>query len=635
MDFSLIKQNRTELTARKAESSRQYARLYKQLSVLQARLGMNDQVKELLDELQKREHQRAVGTYEKLLTSLLQDVLPGYREILLDLSTSRGLPSLDFFIRKSKGGELEDIYSGTGGSVTNIISMGLRVISVIRSGKRRLLLLDEPDCWLEESVIPKFVQVINQLAEKMNIQILMVTHTKEENLDVNNKVRLEKRANGLSATWAPTSDIPEWEDDQIGIRSIMLEDFQSHSCTYLPLAPGLTILSGQNDIGKSAIVSALRCVFLGEGNETVIAHKQNSARITVDFGPENILRWERHRTGKVLETFRHLMHDGTILESTDGAKQVPTWVAEKFKIGLIEGLDVQLSHQKEPVFLLNQPGTLRAKALAIGGEEGFIQSMMAIDKKEIADAKATIKAGEIQMEALNRVQYALQPLTVHQEKWDAIEQLYHDNENRTQQINQLKELEKRWGNTLQKDNTLQNLEQQSLLPIPHPQLDPELNRLASYWEKSQRMNTILQELDSTYLLPAPETLDPRLKSLESKWFTSVKMETVFEQFNVQPFISIPSLETNSEMLDIHGTWSKCHKKESILQHLAKQELPEIPQLKAAELHPLVIKWDNANHQENETSNHIKAIDSQLSELEEQEILCPTCGQEWHPDNLTH
>src|SRR4051812_20172777 len=89
------------------------------------RLALRGQVEAVLDSLQRRAHERSVGLYERLLTGILEDVLPGGgRRIALDLGTERGLPALDIEIERA--GWREGVIDGSGGSIANILSAGLR-----------------------------------------------------------------------------------------------------------------------------------------------------------------------------------------------------------------------------------------------------------------------------------------------------------------------------------------------------------------------------------------------------------------------------------------------------------------------------------------------------------------------------
>ena len=129
------------------EKTRQ--KLLDQALAAQARLDAGDSVKGVLEAIQHQSHERAVGAYEQMLSALLADVLPGQRDVVLDLHAERGAPAMDVFIRKGDDAPLEDAWLGTGGSVTNLLSTGLRLVALMRSGRRRFLVLDESDCWIK------------------------------------------------------------------------------------------------------------------------------------------------------------------------------------------------------------------------------------------------------------------------------------------------------------------------------------------------------------------------------------------------------------------------------------------------------------------------------------------------------
>ena len=319
----------------------------------------------------------------------------------MDIFTERGLPGLSIFIEKNEQGVLEDVYNGSGGAVANILSLGLRAIALIQSKERRFLVLDEPDCWIKPEIIPEFVQVINQISEKLKIQILMISHHDEVLLnEIPDRLLLEKQEDGtITCSWT-TNNIPDWKDGEEGIRSLYLENFQSHTSTFIPLGKTVTLLTGKNDLGKSTIVNALRAVFYGLGDDTNIKHFENETKVTVDFG-DTALFWERKLKGKPKEVFT--LVDSTRdfsrpLHRTESAREVPPWVKEETGIGLIEGFDIQLGHQKRPVFLLDESPSKKAKVLSIGDESNYVQQMINLSKEDLTYAKNIIKKGEEDLE---------------------------------------------------------------------------------------------------------------------------------------------------------------------------------------------------------------------------------------------
>ena len=61
--------------------------------------------------------------------------------------------------------------------------------------------------------------------------------------------------------------------------------------------------------------------------------------------------------------------------------QQPTWIPEFLKISKLEDLDLQLSHQKFPVFLLKESPAKRASMLSVGKDTSYVQDMIALQKK--------------------------------------------------------------------------------------------------------------------------------------------------------------------------------------------------------------------------------------------------------------
>lgn len=112
-----------------------YQSLRESYGSLKSMIDLNPSVNEVLKMLQMKQHEKSVGMFEQLLTSLLMEVLPGYREVVLNLTVLRQAPALDVLIKKDPNNPTEDVLRGTGGSVTNVMVAGFRIISVIRSGK--------------------------------------------------------------------------------------------------------------------------------------------------------------------------------------------------------------------------------------------------------------------------------------------------------------------------------------------------------------------------------------------------------------------------------------------------------------------------------------------------------------------
>lgn len=559
---------------------------YENLSIsvgeAKTRIEIEPEVLGVMEELQRREHERAVGAYEELLTLFMRDVLPGYRDVVMDLRTERSLPALDVYLRKGENMPLEDALSGTGGSVTNILSAGLRFISLARSGRRPFLVLDEPDCWIKPQLAPKFAAVVQSVAEQLGVQVMMISHHDEqmfENL-LPHRVRIEKNGNQLSAMWAPTSSQPTWDDEQSGIRSIELIDFQSHTHTIIPLSPGLTLINGDNDIGKSAIVSALRGVFDADSNESYIQHGAKSAKVILDFGPDHVLSWERFRKGKYTVVYEH-RQKGISLEDEPmrksvGAKEVPEWVQD-FGIGMIDGIDVQLANQKDPVFILGESPRERAKALAIGGENAHVQEMLAIGKQEITEARLIVRNGEKELEKLHRARQTLEVIEARDGEIFKLEEKSKSLTVMQTENDKISALLCKWKST--KARTLAFSPLDAPLPeLPEAPVDQShLFKLSQRWKKSLRLKSAIEHLsDTDFTVQIPEILPPQSDGLLVRWKKAdyiLRATEIFSHtdFNIQtPEISTPQLET------LFVRWQKASTILKATQLLSGTHLPKLP-----------------------------------------------------------
>lgn len=432
----------------------QYVKKRDEVQLAKQEIEKEPELKQLLELFQRKEQEKIVGVNQNLLSAILKDVIKNdndERKVVLDIFTERGMPALGIYIEKNDQGVLEDAYNGSGGAIANILSLGLRAIALIQSKKRRFLVLDEPDCWLKPEIIPDFIQVVKQLSEKLKIQILIISHHDESLLeDIPHRLILKKQKGKLITEWSNQYGCkePEWQDDDFGIRSIYLENFQSHSSTIIPLSKTVTLLTGINDLGKSTIVNALRAVFYGQSDDTNIKHYEESAKVSIDFGDKSLF-WERKLKGKPKENFVMLddLHDwSNPLHRSDSAKETPAWLEEETGIGLIDGFDIQLGHQKKPVFLLDEPASKKARVLSIGDESNYVQKMIELSKKELAANKHIVQSGEKEME---RVYKSLRIFEKYKDSLDGLEdKLKNTIESLNNVINKQESLEKTYKKLL-------------------------------------------------------------------------------------------------------------------------------------------------------------------------------------------
>lgn len=150
------------------------------------------------------------------------------------------------------------------------------------------------------------------------------------------------------------------------ISKVIIENFQSHELTEFELSRGLTVLVGESDRGKSAVIRALRWLFENEPRGTgFIRSGASTARVTVIM--EDGTRITRERTSSKNRYVVQRPGGREEVFEKFGA-EVPAEISALHgvaKVKLDEDLHVSLnlSLQLDGPFLLSSPGSLKAKAI--------------------------------------------------------------------------------------------------------------------------------------------------------------------------------------------------------------------------------------------------------------------------------
>ena len=148
-----------------------------ELVALQDYLGISEKVTEALDSLSQKLFEEVLGMLQEKLSIALQEVLHQPIKFKAEASFKRGAASVDFSI--DRDGNTEDVNRGQGGSVQNVLSVGLRLFALARLDKeehRRFLVLDEQDCWLRPELVPKLVNIVHRAAKELKFQVIMISH---------------------------------------------------------------------------------------------------------------------------------------------------------------------------------------------------------------------------------------------------------------------------------------------------------------------------------------------------------------------------------------------------------------------------------------------------------------------------
>ena len=388
------------LCARREELVALEAATVTEVGLAKGRQQLRPAVEGFIEQMQADAHRRNVGSYEALLSLIAREVVPTAGEVGLELGVKRSLPALDIFVRKPDGGR-SDIYEDQGGALTNAVSTGLRLIAAVKSGRRKIVVFDETDCWIKPERVRSYLEVVHQTARELSLQTILISHHDPAFLPAGIPLArvegLPDGEEGVRIENDPRRHV--WADDEPGMRFIRMRNLQSHVDAVLHLCPGVTGVCGDNNLGKSIVNRALRAVFHGEGREGLV-RDSGATEAVVEIGLEQgrVLRYVRRLKGNPIQSWTMLEADGSVHEGCDaGGRDVPSWVAEK--VGVADD-EHHFQRQKLPTFLLDRGPSERASVLSIGRESELIRVMQDLQKADVTADARTVREGERSVAAL-------------------------------------------------------------------------------------------------------------------------------------------------------------------------------------------------------------------------------------------
>ncbi|MFP5223581.1 MAG: AAA family ATPase [Acidobacteriota bacterium] len=228
------------------------------------------------------------------------------------------------------------------------------------------------------------------------------------------------------------------------IRSLTLTNFMAHASTTMELAPGLNVLCGPNNTGKSAVVEALRCLSQNPAPRHVIRHGAKEARVEVLLDGGWRVAWIRRKAYALYEILAPGAAEPQVFAKM-GRGKVPEEVAELLKMAPVsfekgEAVDVHLGDQRHPIFLLDQPGSLLADFLASSTESAHLMAMQDLLREKTR--RARIAQGNLE-KATARLRHGLDLLAPLPELSHTLELLREEGRDLEARTSAVPHLEKR------------------------------------------------------------------------------------------------------------------------------------------------------------------------------------------------
>jgi len=172
-----LRRQADRLLTMRAERTKRSIRMARQFDDLRKYLTIADQVSGALEQLSQQLFEELLGLVQEKLTIALQEILEQPIALKAEADFKRGAATVDFWI--DRGGNKEDVLRGQGGSVANILSVGLRMFALTTLDPKKhrpFLVLDEQDCWLKPELVPRLVKMVHDAGQALGFQVLMISH---------------------------------------------------------------------------------------------------------------------------------------------------------------------------------------------------------------------------------------------------------------------------------------------------------------------------------------------------------------------------------------------------------------------------------------------------------------------------
>lgn len=387
-----------------------------------------------------------------------------------------------------------------------------------------------------------------------------------------------------------------------------LKNFMSHVDTTLDLGPGLNVITGPNNCGKSAIVAAIQLVCRNHlTGDVVVRHGAKECTVTLwtDDGHEVTWRWKKEGVSYTI--------DGT--EYTRLKRKVPEVLHTILKLPEIEegneAFDLHFGLQKEPIFLLDEAGSKAAKFFASSSDAAKLMEMQAAHKSRTRERKAHLKLLEAQSANLREQLGRLEPIIDLRNATDAVVVQFDELQQNIQSAERLAEhrlqMQHQQTSIMTEQQILARLNELPAWPEFHD-TEPledwilEFQTTEEQFDLYQKRTTALQQLT-----PPPELADVKalIQNIEARCqYDAQQQRWQSELLTLKALQAPPALEVDTALQQSVVRWKQLLDREKIERNTLSAVLKDIATLQT------------------ETQTYVK-----------QHPTCPVCNQPWQMNHL--
>lgn len=168
------------------------------------------------------------------------------------------------------------------------------------------------------------------------------------------------------------------------IKRIEIENFMSHRHTVIEPAEGLTVIVGENNTGKSALISALQVLCRNASGDYMMRHGERQCRVKAVTSEGHEIEWKRKNRVVSYNI------NGKDIHRLGGS--VPDELHDLLRLPLVETegepFDIHFGEQKKPIFLLNESPARRATFFASSSDTIKLIEMQNQHRRKVQNARA-------------------------------------------------------------------------------------------------------------------------------------------------------------------------------------------------------------------------------------------------------
>ncbi|SMF25467.1 AAA family ATPase [Desulfovibrio gilichinskyi] len=437
------------------------------------------------------------------------------------------------------------------------------------------------------------------------------------------------------------------------IKKIILKNFLAHAHTEIELGPGMTVLTGPNNSGKSSVVEALRCIATNPLPKHFVRHGAKVARVELEMDDGTKVAWIRKKATAWYEITRPGEQEHETYAKFGRKPPEDVMAILRLNQVLLEGdkfLDVHIGDQRKPIFLLDQPASVAAQFFASSSEASHLLAMQTELKSRVRNANRDKKFQQEKMDYIAAELNELQDLPKANLELETAHELKARSEKFLSEIPRIEDLLNR-KNQLQSEKVKLTAKEKSLCGLEKgPDLFPvrgleQTNlQLGNFRHQSSNLKSRAHSLEE---LAEPPQLFPvkdlELKIVRYKQLSSAVKAQSKRQKVLSLLASPPMVENLSALC---ATISNIVRNKIFAENISRRAQALKPLASAPEL------FDNSNLiQIIGSINSLKKSQEQsrcvLEKLEESRVMleskikkrlaeigsCPLCGNELTADKL--